>query len=122
MFVRRGDELVGIAFRSRQWQVDVLEGEVAIHALGNSGGTQAILRLQPNGTAILDGVEIKLGASAASLVALAPLVASQLTTLKAAITAAPTVPNDGGAAFKAALVASLAAWPSTVSATKTKAV
>lgn len=37
--------------------------------------------------------------------------------LVAAITAAPVVPLDGGASFKAALVAALAAWPSAVGST-----
>ncbi len=64
---------------------------------------------------------IKLGASATDFVALASLVAAQLNTLKTAISSAPVVPTDGGAAFKAGLVAALAAWPASVAATVTKA-
>lgn len=37
---------------------------------------------------------------------------NDLTILKNAISAAPTTPNDGGASFKASLVAALSAWPS----------
>lgn len=55
---------------------------------------------------------VRLGASAASqAVAVEPLVAAQLAALVAAISAAPVAPGDGGAAFKAALLAALAGWP-----------
>lgn len=53
-----------------------------------------------------------------SPVALAQLVELQLQALKAAISAAPIVPLDGGAAFKASLIAQLAAWPAPVGSTK----
>jgi hypothetical protein len=46
-------------------------------------------------------------------VALASGVQTQLETLKNAISGATTVPNDGGAAFKAAVLSALATWPET---------
>lgn len=52
--------------------------------------------------------------------ALASLVATQLTTLKTAISAAPVVAGDGGASFKAVLLAALSSWPGSVAATKVK--
>lgn len=117
LFLRRGDELVGLAFKSRQWQVNVVDGEVAIHALGNTGGTQAVLRLQPDGTAILDGVSIKLGASATASVALSTRIDAVIN----AIVATPIVPSDGGAAIKAAVTT---AWGAagTCAATKVRAI
>jgi phage baseplate assembly protein V len=47
----------------------------------------------------------------AEAVALAQKTADALTALKDAISAAPIVALDGGAAFKAGIVAALAAWP-----------
>ncbi len=71
---------------------------------------------------VIDGAAlVKLGAAAVQFVALASLVEAQLNTLKAAIAAAPVTPLDGGAGFKAALVAALAAWPTTTAATKVQA-
>jgi hypothetical protein len=118
LFLRRGDELVGIAFKSRQWQVDVVDGEVAIHALGNSGGTQAVLRLQPDGTAILDGASIKLGATAAQFVALSNLVDARLAAMVAAYNLHVHVETGGSTAVPTTLMGAQA----TVAATKTKAV
>jgi hypothetical protein len=118
LFIRRGDELVGVAFKSRQWQVDVVDGEVAVHALGQSGATQAVLRLQPDGTAVLDGVSIKLGATATQLVALASKVDAAIN----AIVGTVIVPNDGGAAIKLAVSTAWTGVGSSSAATKTKAV
>lgn len=59
--------------------------------------------------------------SAAQFVALADLVAAELNILKSAIASAPVAPLDGGATFKAAIVAALAAWPGSVAAGKVKA-
>lgn len=59
--------------------------------------------------------------TATDFVALASLVETQLTALKTAITAAPVIAGDGGASFKAALIAALSSWPSTTAATKVKA-
>jgi hypothetical protein len=64
---------------------------------------------------------VHLGGAAGELVALAHLVGAQLTALKTAINGAAVVPGDGGAAFKAAIMAALASWPSSTAATKTKA-
>lgn len=72
---------------------------------------------------VLEGATaISLGAGATLFVALDTLVAAQLSILSAAITAAPTVPGDGGASFKASLVAALVGWPAPMAATKVKAV
>lgn len=72
---------------------------------------------------------VLLGASdATEMVALANLVASALAALKSAISGAGTTPGDGGAAFKAAIMAALngitppgPVWPPSVAATLTKA-
>ena len=53
---------------------------------------------------------LHLGATAgADFVALSTLVNGYLQAILAAVTAAPVVPMDGGASFKAALIASLTA-------------
>lgn len=80
---------------------------------------------------VTESGDIKIGTNAAQLVALANLVAtelnrvkSDLTSLKAAIAGAATVPNDGGAAFKTNILNSLSAFPSSpssVAASKVKA-
>ncbi len=73
------------------------------------------------------GLRLKFGASniaagdGLGFVAMAQLVATQLTALKAAISAAPVAPGDGGAAFKAALVSALGAWPASVASSNLKA-
>jgi hypothetical protein len=71
---------------------------------------------------VLEGTAIQLGAGATLFVALDTLVSAQLAIISAAISAAAIVPGDGGAAFKAALIASLVGWPSSMAATKVKAV
>jgi hypothetical protein len=72
--------------------------------------------------AVLDGPTlIRLGGEAADFVALTTKVTAALNALKSAISSAPTVPQDGGAAFKTALVSALASWPPPVGATKVKA-
>jgi hypothetical protein len=48
------------------------------------------------------------------------LVQQAFTTLKNAISAASTAPGDGGAAFKAALVSALSAWPPSTASAKLK--
>jgi len=74
------------------------------------------------GAMVLRSDDVRLGsASASSKVALNDEVASDFTTLKNAISAAPVTPTDGGAAFKASLVAALSAWPTASGATKVKA-
>lgn len=78
-------------------------------------GAGVALQVDPNGT-------VHLGGSAGEFVAMAALVTAQLDALKSAIAGAAVVPMDGGAAFKAAMLASLSSWPASVAATKTKAV
>lgn len=60
------------------------------------------------------------GVSAAAFVARADFVADELTALKDAISNAVPVPNDGGAALQAQILAALAAWPASVAAENTK--
>lgn len=68
-----------------------------------------------------DGIVHLGGASADQFVALANLVTNQLSALKTAISGAATAPSDGGAVFKANILAALSSWPESVAATKTKA-
>jgi hypothetical protein len=60
-------------------------------------------------------------AGGADFVALAALVATQLTSLKAAINGAAVSAGDGGATFKTNIMAALASWPGSVAASKVKA-
>jgi hypothetical protein len=61
------------------------------------------------------GEALRIGVSTAALaLARAVLVASELTALKNAINGATPVAGDGGAAFKAALLLALSAWPGSV--------
>lgn len=78
--------------------------------IGKDGGP--VMRIDASG--------LELGATPSGYVAMAALVAAQLNALKSAISAAPVVPTDGGAAFKAGLVSALSAWPASVAATKVK--
>lgn len=74
------------------------------------------------GAAVLEHADLRLGSGAAAqYVALASLVATQLGVLSAAISAAPVLAGDGGATFKAALIAALVGWPATMAATRVKA-
>lgn len=59
--------------------------------------------------------------SAADYVALASLVQSQLSALKAALAGAVIVAGDGGASLKATMLTALSAWPASTAATKVKA-
>jgi hypothetical protein len=54
-------------------------------------------------------------------VALASLVTTQLTVLKAAIAGATIVAADGGASFKSTLMGALTMWPTNVASTTVKA-
>ncbi|MEQ8721045.1 MAG: hypothetical protein RID81_07195 [Sandaracinaceae bacterium] len=58
---RRGDELVAVATKERRWQVDLEAGEVVIRAFGAGA---ASLRLKPDGSAILEATDIRLGSEA----------------------------------------------------------
>jgi phage gp45-like len=81
----------------------------------NNGGT--ILRLVGADVEIVPGSggEVRIGSAGASDPA---ALKSDLVALKAAISGAATVANDGGAALKANILAALSSWP--VSATKVK--
>ena len=76
----------------------------------------SVTKLILNGSTVIAGAE-----TGAQFVALANLVTQNFNTLKAAISGAAVVPNDGGAALKANILAALAAWPSSVAASQVKA-
>lgn len=87
---------------------------MVIGALGSGG---AGIHVHPS--------EVRLGGnSGTNLVALANLVNARFASLYTAITNATPTANDGGAAFKAALLAALdlESWPQSVAATKVRAV
>lgn len=94
---------------------------VSYQPLRSAGG-------KPTRTTI-DATTLQLGPTAtvvelgggAQFVALANLVATNMTTLKTAITNAAVLAGDGGATFKAALVAALTLWPASMAAAKVKA-
>ncbi len=72
--------------------------------------------------AVLAADSVYLGAESGSqFVALANLVGNQLTALKAAISGAAVVANDGGAALKTNILSALTSWPSSTAAAQTKA-
>lgn len=79
--------------------------------------------------ATIDATTLQLGPTAtvvelaggAAFVALAALVATNLTTLKTAIAGAAVFAGDGGALFKTNIGIALASWPASMAATKTKA-
>lgn len=119
LYATLGSERVVFATKERKYQISVADGEVILRAVGP--GTPAYVHLKPDGSVIVAAQTIKLGAAATQFVALANLVAAQLTALKNAINVAVTVPNDGGASFKSTLLTALSAWPASVAATKTKA-
>lgn len=67
------------------------------------------------------GESLHVGASTAAFaLARADLVEAQLTALLSAIQAAPVVGGDGGASFKAAIIAALSSWPAPVATTRLK--
>jgi phage baseplate assembly protein V len=113
----RRDHLLVVAVDDRRHRKkDLQPGEVALYS--DEGASVYLKR----GRIVVTDAEIRLGSDgASSFVALAGAVETQLTALKNAISAAPVVPGDGGAAFKASLVAALAAWPGSTAATKVKA-
>lgn len=62
----------------------------------------------------------KANSGADDFVALSAATAAQFSALKSAISGATTVPNDGGAAFKAAIIAALSGFPGNIAATSLK--
>jgi hypothetical protein len=93
-------------------------------AKGIAGYSQTALRIGKSGAVMIEidsaGTKVAIGAtpSAALAVAMAGLVATQLTALKIAINGAAVLAGDGGATFKANIISALAAWPGNVAATK----
>lgn len=118
MFVDLGGERVVIAVKSRQYQVDLESGECIVRASGPA--TPAYVKLKPDGTAELHVTAFDVGTSPVSYVPLDTLVQAQFAALKAAIVSAPITPTDGGAAFKAGLIAALSAWPAATASAVTR--
>lgn len=106
-------------------------GERRLYARSADGAVAVELWLKGDGsvelltgdTAIVVNADgVRLGSrDAKQFVALAELVAEQLTILKNAIESAPVTALDGGAAFKAGLVLALTNWPASVAAEKVSA-
>lgn len=113
----RRDHPLIVAVDDRRYRLkNLLSGEVAIY---NNAGLSVLLK---SSRIVADAPELRLGSDSASdFVALASLVSIQLTQLKAAIAGAGVTAGDGGATFKATLLAALAAWPTSVAAGKVKA-
>lgn len=115
---RRGHGLV-LAVDDRRYRLTGLAaGEVAVY---HQDGASVVLKA--DGSIVLTpkpGAVVELAGNL-DAVALASKVAVELGVLNSAISAAPVVPGDGGAAFKASLVAALAAWPASVASGKVKA-
>lgn len=86
-FMRNNDELLAVASRDLRYLVNVEEGELAIHALGRDGATQAVVRCKPNGEVIVSGTTIYLGTTATDFVANARLVNAELVKIATAIQA-----------------------------------
>lgn len=82
------------------------------------------LRVTVDGAVVVevgaDGIVHLGGNVATQALAIAASVSTALDSLKSAISGAAVVTGDGGAAFKSAIVASLAAWPPSVATTKVK--
>lgn len=106
IMLRQHDELLAFATRDLRYQVSVVEGELAIHALGKDGATQAVVRCKPDGTVVVDGVQVLLGgaASAENSVRGTTFIAT-LDVFAQALAAATTVANvaAAGTALHAAL-------------------
>ena len=113
----RRDHGLVVAVADRRYRLAGLSpGDVALY---RAGGLHLVLR---EDRASITAPEVRLGSDAATeLVALASRVEAQLTALKSAISGAATAPSDGGAAFKANLLAALSSWPASTAASKVKA-
>ena len=113
----RRDHGLVIAVDDRRYRKKGLQpGEVALY---QKDGHFVLLK---SDRTVMDAPELRLGSdSAANYVALANLVATQLTALKTAISGAACTAGDGGAAFKTNLLSALSSWPGSVAAGKVKA-
>lgn len=90
-------------------------------ATGQDASRATLKITASSGEVVVTSSSIRLGSSSATdFVALASLVTTQLETLKAAIDGAAVSGGDGGATFKANLIAALTAWPASVAASKTR--
>lgn len=106
-------------------------GDKRIYARSGPGVVSAEVWLKADGTIelltggtaiVVDADGVRLGSrDATEFVALAKLVAEQLTALKEAIAGASVTAADGGATFKSGIVTALANWPGSVAAKKVKA-
>jgi phage baseplate assembly protein V len=113
-----------IATDDRRYRLTGLTaGEVAIYTdqgdkvVIERGGT---IRVTASTKVVIAAPLVELAGNT-DAVALASKVAAQLTALKSAISGAVVVPMDGGASFKATLLAALASWPASTASTKVKA-
>jgi hypothetical protein len=89
------------------------DADASSMVIGKDGGPQVVV----------DGSYVHVGGDTSSqFVALANLVAAELVELKTAIDLAVPLAGDGGAQFKSQLMTALESWPSSVAATKAKAV
>lgn len=96
--------------------------ETIARKLADASATRFVLGKDGGPHIEIDGTTVYLGdGSAANFVALANLVTAQLSALKSAISGAGVLAGDGGATFKAAIIAALGGWPASVAATKVKA-
>lgn len=76
---------------------------------------------QTNGILIDKDGLVTVGVVATDFVSIGTLVEAELSKILAAITGAAVVAGDGGAAFKAAIIAALVGFPSTTKASNLKA-
>lgn len=115
LLLRRGDEIVGLCTKDRRLAVTLESGEAVVTNL--SSDTPARVRLLASGEVLIEASKVGVVApdgaigDAAEALAKASAVEDALTTLKNAISGAATTLNDGGAAFKANIVAALTTPP-----------
>lgn len=120
-----------VGYQDPETEPKAAPGEKRIYARSGPGVVACEVWLRADGSVhvltgetaiVVDADSVRLGSAGASqFVALAQLVADQLTILKNAISSAPVAPLDGGASFKAGLVSALATWPESVAAEKVTA-
>lgn len=105
-------------------------GDLRLHCLGNAvcvpglGSNAQTLPAAELPAMVLEHAEIRLGIGATDFVALASKVTENIQRIYDAINGAAVSPGDGGAAFKAAILAALntpPAVPIALAATKVKA-
>ena len=83
---------------------DVLEGEVVLHSLGKDGAKRALIRFKPDGTAMLEGVEILVGGDGATEgIALGDVLKTHLDAVQAFLDAHTHACIGGGTGSAPAL-------------------